>query len=185
MKLAGFDDTTLMGEVVAGDVGAFGVLYDRFCDRAYHVALSVCGDDGDAQDAVQEAFLSLWRTRAGYRPDRGTVAAWLLTAVRNRAVDVARRYARHTNHRAGDDRLDEHPAADDISAGVIQRDDAGRLRSQLAQLPDHQREVITLAYFGQLSHNEIAAQLKLPTGTVKGRMRLGMQKLRADSEPAA
>ncbi len=179
------DDRQLMGEVSAGSVAAFGELYDRFCQRAYGVAFSICRDEGRAQDAVQEAFLSLWKSRASYRSQRGTVAAWLLTVVRYRAIDVARRDGTHAARWASEDRLDERPAPDDVSKSVIQRNDAGDLRGALALLSDEQREVITLAYYGQLSHTEIAARLGLASGTVKGRMRLGLKKLRANVDEAA
>ncbi len=185
MKPSASDDTQLMGEVSAGSVEAFGELYDRFCNRAYGVAFAVCRDEDRAQDAVQEAFLALWKSRASYRSERGTVAAWLLTVVRYRAIDLARRSANHAARWASGDRLDGHASPDDVSEKVIQRDDAHRLQSSLARLPDDQQEVITLAYYGQLSHTEIAARLGLPAGTVKGRMRLGLQKLRANSEQAA
>jgi RNA polymerase sigma-70 factor (ECF subfamily) len=149
------------------------------------VAFSVCRDEGHAQDAVQEAFLSLWNSRTSYHPQRGTVAAWLLTVVRYRAIDLARRNGNHAVHWASDERLDERPARDDLIEQAIQRDDAHRLQASLAQLPVTQQEIITLAYYGQLSHTEIATQLDIPAGTVKGRMRLGLQKLRTNIEHAA
>jgi RNA polymerase sigma-70 factor (ECF subfamily) len=178
-------DSQLMAQVKLGSVEAFGELYDRFCDRAYRVAFAVCRDEGHAQDAVQDAFLSVWRSPVSYRPQQGTVAAWLLTGVRYRAIDVIRRNHNHAAHWAHSDHLSEHAALDDVSANVIHRDDTGRLLSSLAQLPERQKEVIMLAYFGQLSHTRIALQLGLPAGTVKGRMRLGLQKLRADAQRAA
>lgn len=174
-----------MGEVSAGSVEAFRELYERFCDRAYRVAFSVCRDEGGAQDAVQEAFLSLWNSRTSYRPERGTVAAWLLTVVRYRAIDLARRHGSHAARWGNDDQLEKDPAPDDISDKIIHQDDSDRLQASLAILSDEQREVITLAYYGQLSHAEIATQLGLPSGTVKGRMRRGLQKLRADINQAA
>jgi RNA polymerase sigma-70 factor (ECF subfamily) len=172
-------DRELMAQVDAGVATAFGELYDRFWGRAYRVALSVCRDEGYAQDAVQEAFLSIWASPAGYRSQRGTVAAWLLTGVRYRAIDVIRRNAVFAAHRSSSGGLEERPASDDVSEKVIQRDSAVRLRASMATLPDRQCEVITLAYYGELTHAEIAEHLGLPTGTVKGRMRLGLQKLRA------
>lgn len=167
-----------MAEVSAESVEAFGELYDRYCDRAYRVAHSVCGNDGRAQDAVQDAFLSVWRTPASYQSQRGTVAAWLLATVRFRAIDLMRINGKHLARRADDDPLEAHPAPDDLAEAVFHRDETDRLRTNLAMLPDAQQEVITLAYYGQLSHTEIAAHLGLPAGTVKGRMRLGLQELR-------
>ena len=173
-----------MSEVSAGNIEAFGELFDRFSSRAYGVAYSVCRDDGRAQDATQEAFLSIWKGRMNYRPERGTVAAWLLTVVRYRAVDLARRNGRHAVHWASDTYLEQSPAPDDVSAEVLAQDTADRLRESLALLPEKQQEVIALAYYGQLSHTEIARQLHLAPGTVKGRMRLGLHKLREGMDQA-
>jgi RNA polymerase sigma-70 factor, ECF subfamily len=172
-------DDQVMTAVKAGSVAAFSVLYERYCDRVYRVARSVCGDDGRAQEAVQEAFISIWRTRANYENHR-SVAPWVLTVARNRAIDIARRNKPHALHRADDDRLDDVPAAGIIAEQVASDDQARRLLSALSRLPDAQREVITLAFYGQLTHNEIAAHLKLPLGTVKGRMRLALSRLRGD-----
>ncbi|HET9720086.1 MAG TPA: sigma-70 family RNA polymerase sigma factor [Solirubrobacteraceae bacterium] len=178
-KLAALEDPELMA---AGSVEAFGELYDRYCDRAYRVARAVCRDDGHAEDAVQDAFLSVWRTRASYQSQRGPVAAWLLTTVRYRAIDLMRVNGKHLARRADEDQLEAHAAPGDVAERVIHRDETDRLKATLAMLPDAQKEVITLAYYGQLSHTEIAAHLGLPSGTVKGRMRLGLQKLRDTME---
>lgn len=178
-------DQLLMSDVDAGSLDAFGRLYDRYCHRAYRLAFSVCRDDGRAQDAVQEAFLAVWKSPAGYRPHRGTVAAWLLTVVRYRAIDIARRSARHDADREGGEMIELCGAPEDVIDRTISRDDARTLRASLAELPERQQEVIALAFYGQLTHAEIAAQLSLPTGTVKGRMRLGLQKLRSSIEQAA
>jgi RNA polymerase sigma-70 factor (ECF subfamily) len=178
-------DCELMSRVSAGSVDSFVGLYDRYRDRAYRTARSVCHDDGGAQEAVQEGFLSVWNSRANYHPDRGSVAAWLLTVIRYRAIDVARGNHRHVSRLAGEDQLTSRFLVDDPVELAVKRDDAQRLRASLALLPGAQAEVITLAYYGQLSHSEIAAHLGLPTGTVKGRMRLGLQRLQADIKKAA
>lgn len=178
------DDAALMTQIESGDTDAFEELYDRYGARAYRVARSVCRDHGRAEDAVQEAFASVWRGRAAYLPRRGTVAAWLLSVVRYRTIDVVRRDANHAKHRAGEDMIQSHRApGENMADCVVTRADAERLCALLQRLPDAQREVIVLAYYGELTHTEIAAELGLPTGTVKGRMRLGLQKLRADIEP--
>jgi RNA polymerase sigma-70 factor, ECF subfamily len=184
-RAAGLSDQELMAKVSAGGVASFVDLYDRYYQRAYRVARAVCRDDGRAQEAVQDGFLSVWNSRARYSSQQGTVAAWVLTVVRYRAIDIARRNGQHASRRASDDQLADRAAPGDPFATAAKRDDAQRLRVSLASLPDAQAEVITLAYYGQLSHAEIAGQLGLPTGTVKGRMRLGLEKLRADIEPAA
>lgn len=173
------DDNQVMTEVKAGSVDALGVLYDRYCDRAYRVARSVCRDDDGAQEAIQETFISIWMTRGTYE-HRGNVAARVLTIARHRAIDIARRSGRHAAHRASDERLYALPEPGSVAECVQQRVQARSLQGLLAQLPDAQREVITLAFYGQLTHSEIAEHLSLPEGTVKGRMRLGLQRLRGD-----
>lgn len=179
-RLARVSDADLMGRVQGGDVVAFGELYDRLAPRAFGVAGGVLGPGADrASDAVQEAFLSVWRNRCAYRSDRGEVQSWVFGIVRNRAIDSLRRHHRHDRLRADGDGIDRTLAApDDVPSLAVAGDDARRLRGLLGDLPDAQREVITLAYFGQLTHSEIAARLALPVGTVKGRMRLGLIGLR-------
>lgn len=179
------ENDLLMSQVKDGSVEAFEELYDRYCDRAYRVAWCACHDKGRSEDAVQEAFLSIWNARASYSPDRGAVAAWLLTAVRYRAIDISRRDRKHSERRAPAQAIDLHATPENIADRTVARDEAHRLRVLLTQLPEAQREVITLAFYGQLSHTEIAAALDLPAGTVKGRMRLGLQKLHANIEKEA
>lgn len=177
------NEARLMERVQAGSVDAFEELYDHYGDRAYRVAWSICRDAGRAEDAVQEAFLSVWRSRAKYRSQHGTVAAWLLSVVRHRAIDAQRQNDRHASQRAGDEQLDDRPAGDDVAHQVVERAEVHRLYTLLARLPGAQQEVITLAFYGQLTHTEIGKQLGLPPGTVKGRMRLGLHKLRNDLSP--
>jgi RNA polymerase sigma-70 factor (ECF subfamily) len=176
--LAAVSDDDVMACVKTGSMVALSVLYDRYCDRAYRVAWSVCRDAGRAEEAVQEAFISIWKTRMTYVAGAGKVAAWVLTVVRYRAIDIARRNGPHAAHRASDDILRTVRAPDSVAAQVATRAEARDVLSLLAALPDAQREVITLAFYGQLTHSEIAAHLALPLGTVKGRMRLGLQRLR-------
>lgn len=168
-----------MAGVKAGSIAAFDVLYERYHDRAYRIARSVCGDHGRAQEAVQEAFISIWRTRGSYN-DRRTVAPWVLTVARNRAIDVDRRNRPHALRRAGEDRLDAVAGAGIIDELVMASERAQHLLDVLAQLPEPQREVIILAFYGQLTHDEIAMRLELPLGTVKGRIRLGLVRMRGD-----
>jgi RNA polymerase sigma-70 factor (ECF subfamily) len=108
-----------------------------------------------------------------------------LTVVRYRAIDLARRHDNHAARWASDDQLTDRPVRDNVSDTVVRQDSAEHLHRSLVMLSDEQREVITLAYYGQLSHTEIATQLGIPSGTVKGRMRLGLQKLRATTNHAA
>lgn len=173
-------DNQVMVRVKGGSTAALGVLYDRHHARAYRVARAVCRDDGRAEEAVQEAFISIWRSREGYETRRGTPVAWLLTVTRHRAIDIARRNGPHAANRAGDGDLHTVPDSGNVAEHVVAGAQARDLRSLLTGLPDAQREVITLAFYGQLTHSEIAAHLDLPPGTVKGRMRLGLERLRRD-----
>ena len=176
---AGLDDAQLMARVQRDDQEAFGILYDRLSRRAYAVALGSGHDRARADDVVQEAFASIWRSRAGYRPDRGTVSAWMVSTVRHRAIDALRANGRHDRRRSSDEGVEERfEASGDVAQDVVERQQAAQLRTLMVRLPDAQREVLTLAYFGELSATEISRELELPLGTVKGRIRLGLQRLR-------
>ena len=174
-----------MEKIGAGSVDAMSELYDRYCSRAFRVARSICHDHGRAEDAVQEAFVSIFKNRATYQARRGTVAAWVLRVVLNRAIDSCRVEAKHAGRRAGDEWLDGVAAPGDVVDEAGARIDAIRVRSALAALPRAQREAMTLAYYHGLTHDEIAERLGVPCGTVKGRIRLGKKKLRLAFDPAA
>jgi RNA polymerase sigma-70 factor (ECF subfamily) len=172
-------DEDLMRMVQEGDARAFEVVFERHVDAAFSLAYRMCGRRAMAEDVIQEAFLSLWRAGAAYDPARGSVRAWVLRVVHNRAVDMFRRTAARSSRDVPDEGLAEQlPAAELTEAEAERRDDARLVRSALSDLSRDQRRVIELAYFGGLSHSEIAEMLELPTGTVKGRMRLGLTKLR-------
>lgn len=178
---AALSDEELMRRVQADDLDAFSALYDRFARRVYSVVHAVARDHARAEDAHQEAFLSIWRSRANFDAGKGSVSAWMLGTARNRAIDSYRHHRRHDERRASDDWAREHaPAPGDVEHGVTERDQAARLRDALSRLPEAQRHVIALAYFGELSATEIADRLSVPLGTVKGRMRLGLEKLRCE-----
>ena len=173
-----------MDDIAAGSADAFKQLYDRYSTRATRLARSVCRDDGVAEDAVQEAFVSIFRSRVTYRPQRGTVKSWVLMVVLSRAIDVSRLEAKHATRRASGDALDVVASPCDVLDEASTRIEASRLRSALAALPHAQREAIMLAYGGGLPHAEIAERLGVPSGTVKGRLRLGIAKLRLVFETA-
>ena len=177
-------DAEVMEGIVAGSAGAFEELYDRYSARAFRIARSVCRDYGAAEDAVQEAFVSIFKNRSSYQSQRGTVAAWVLMVALSRAIDVSRVRAKHATRRASDDSLAALPEPADVMEQAGARIDATRVRTALAALPEEQREAITLAYYGALTHTEIAERLDIPFGTVKGRIRLGLNKLRLDLAPA-
>ena len=172
-------DEELMQLVQNGEVDAFEVIFDRHASAAFSLAYRMCGRRASAEDIVQDAFLSLWRSGSGYDPRRGSVRSWVLSVVHNRAIDAMRRVGSKAGRDVPDDGIAERlPARDATDAEVERRDDARKVRTALDDLPPDQRRVIELAYFGGFTHNEIAEMLDLPPGTVKGRMRLGLNKMR-------
>jgi RNA polymerase sigma-70 factor, ECF subfamily len=172
-------DEELMELVDAGEVRAFEVVFDRHAGAGYSLALRMCGRRALADDIVQDAFLSLWRSGTSYDRARGSVRSWVLSAVHNRAVDALRRAGAKAGRDVHDDGITERlPAPEATDVEVERREEARRVRSALDELPPDQRQVIELAYFGGLTHSQIAEMLELPPGTVKGRMRLGLTKMR-------
>jgi RNA polymerase sigma-70 factor, ECF subfamily len=172
-------DEDLMYLVYEGDARAFEVVFDRHAGAAFSLAYRMCGRRTMAEDVVQDAFLSLWRSGARYDRGRGSVRSWVLGVVRNRAVDAFRRGAVKQGRDVGDEGLAEQLAAPErTDAEVERREEARQVRSALDDLPADQRKVIELAYFGGFTHSQIAEMLELPAGTVKGRMRLGLTKMR-------
>jgi RNA polymerase sigma-70 factor, ECF subfamily len=182
-RTAAASDEALMRWVQADDARAFEALYDRNVGLAWRLARSICRDAGRAEEAVQDAFVSAWRSRVSYRPETGSVRSWLMTIVRKRALDSVRREtASHCPPLAADDYAGRDPSGASSQDEVISRSEADALRARLQALPDAQAEVIALAFYGGLTHTEIARALSLPQGTVKGRMRLGLTKLREQLE---
>lgn len=162
-----------------GEAHAFEVIFDRHSDAAFSLAYRMCGRRAMAEDTVQEAFLSLWRSGARYDPARGSVRAWLLRVVHNRTIDAFRRSSAKDGRDVFDETAVERLAAPELTELEFERgEDVREVRDALATLPPDQRKVIELAYFGGFSHTQIAEVLGLPAGTVKGRMRLGLSKLR-------
>jgi len=162
-----------------GDAQAFEVIYERHCTAAFSLAYRMTGRRGAAEDVVQEAFLSLWRSGARYDATRGSVRTWVLGIVHHRAIDALRRNLRHDTHRASDEGIEERfEAKERTDLQAAHREEAEEVRTALATLPDEQSKAIELAYFGGFSHSEIATMLETPVGTIKGRIRLGLEKLR-------
>lgn len=172
--------------VSAGDAQAFEVILERHSDSAFSLAYRMCGRTAQAEDITQEAFLSLWRSGARYDRTRGSVRTWVLSTVRNRAIDVFRHEAAKGSRNVSDEGLAERVQAPDRTDQEVERREQARdVRSALVTLPPDQRRVIELAYFGGFSHTEIAELLSLPAGTVKSRMRLALGRLQvALSDPA-
>jgi len=177
-------DEDLMGLVRGGDSAAFEAIYERHGGVAYSLAFRMCGRKQAAEDVVQEAFLSAWRRSQSYDAARGSLRTWLLGIVHHRAVDALRRTGNDGRRRV-DMPVEEMEFDAEVSVDteVIDRDQADMVRGALTGLPAEQSKVIELAYFGGFTHTEIADMLGVPVGTIKGRMRLGLTKLRSHFEP--
>ena len=179
-------DEELMQLVQRGDASAFAIVYERHSGAAFSLAYRIAGTRAAAEDITQEALLNVWRAGARYDRARGSVRTWMLGIVHHRAIDFLRRASVHDRRRGGDETAAERlesPQRTDTEAA--RRVEAQVIRRALDTLPEEQVKVIELAYFGGFTHTEIAEMLALPVGTVKGRMRLGLQKMRAQMDEVA
>jgi RNA polymerase sigma-70 factor (ECF subfamily) len=168
--------TTAITDQTDQGLGTLEALYEEYHRQALGLALRVLGNMGEAEEVVQEAFLAAWRAGHTYDPGRGSTRTWLLTLVRNRAIDAVRARQRRPVQPL-DDTFDP-PDSADVPLQAALNVDAARVAEALHRLPPEQRAVIELAYSSGLSHTEIAAKLSVPVGTVKGRIRLGLDRLR-------
>ena len=165
--------------VRGGDPRAFEAVYDRHGGAAFSLAYRMVANRTVAEDVVQEAFLNLWRSGARYERTRGSVRTWVLGIVHHRAIDALRRSTVHDKRRTSDEGIEERlEAPQRTDAEAARRQEAHTVREAMSTLPAEQCQVIELAYFGGFSHSEIAELLGAPIGTVKGRMRLGLEKMR-------
>jgi RNA polymerase sigma factor (sigma-70 family) len=175
-ELAHLSDEALVALAARSEQSALAELYDRYGRPAYGLAVRVLRDEALAEDAVQEAFLALWRTAARFFPERGKASTWILTLVHRRAVDLVRREERR---RADPLESVAEPAggaaADEEAWLRLQRE---RVQGALQQLPDQQREALELAYYGGFTQSELAERLGQPLGTIKSRMFMGLSRLR-------
>jgi RNA polymerase sigma-70 factor, ECF subfamily len=176
-------DREMIERIGRGDQSAFSALYDRLSRPLYSLALRMLGDAGDAQDALQDVFLQIWSRAATYNPEQSTVFSWTVLLTRSRVIDRLRarkRRLRVVDSAAGDEDADVADASTMESAAdtADKNDEAARVRSVLNNLPSEQREAIELAFFGHLTHHEIAGRLGEPLGTIKARIRRGLLKLR-------
>jgi RNA polymerase sigma-70 factor, ECF subfamily len=170
-------DEDLMSLAGSGDAGAFAGLYDRHSRAAYSLAYRMMGERQTAEDLVQETFLQVWRAARSYRAERGSVRTWILSIAHNRGIDQLRSSA---SRRRTQERVEQSPTSQPSEAFTetwrnLQRE---QVREALRDLPPEQLKVLELAYYSGYTHTEIAELLDLPLGTVKGRMRLGLQKIR-------
>lgn len=177
---AKLDDEELLTLVGGRDQVAFETFYDRFERRAFSLAYRILGERSAAEDTVQEAFFSIWKSGERYDKTRGSAGAWALGIVRNRAIDTLRSKASKTpNLDSDDDGILESRASDvRTDEQALRRETQREVREVISDLPEKQSKVINLAFFGGFSQSEISSMLDLPLGTVKGRMRLGLEKIR-------
>ena len=172
-------DVEIVERIVGGDRSALAILYDRYANAVYSLAWRVVGSAADAEEVTQEVFTQAWRQAGRYDPERASAAGWLLNITRTRAIDRLR--ANRTRQRVTNDEERVAIAPDpgtDQEGRAIESERAARVRSAIQALSAPQREAIELAYFGGLSHGEIAERLREPLGTIKTRIRSGLLKLR-------
>jgi RNA polymerase sigma-70 factor (ECF subfamily) len=182
-ELAHLSDEAVVLLMARSEESALAELYDRFGRVAWGLALRILRDEALAEDAVQDAFLTAWRTAHRFVPERASARTWLLTLVHRRAVDVVRRQERR---RAEPLEHAPEPAARAADDAAILRLERERVQAALAQLPDREREAIELAYYGGFTQSELAERLGQPLGTIKSRMFSGLARLRELlAEPAA
>ncbi|GAA4876318.1 RNA polymerase sigma factor [Actinomycetospora straminea] len=173
-------DAAVVARLAGREQAALDELYQRYGRPAYSLARRICGDDGLAEDVVQEVFLALWRDPARFDPSRGTVAGWLMTLVHHKAVDAVRREATRRRHHPTTGEPDEGvpaggPSAARQALGAVIGE---QVRAALHRLPTEQRTALGLAYYGGYSQREVASLTGVPIGTVKSRMFAGVARLR-------
>jgi RNA polymerase sigma-70 factor (ECF subfamily) len=175
-------DEELMPLIGEKDPEAFEVFYDRHGGVAYSLAYRIVGEKAAAEDVTQEAFISIWKSGARFDRARGSVRSWMLSIVRNRAIDALRSRAGKAPKLSFDDDaiLEQRPSGELTEDEAMRRETATEIRGALGELPGEQSKVIELAYFGGFSQSEISRMLGVPLGTVKGRMRLGLEKIRGE-----
>ena len=170
-------DDELIAAVARGDQLALLALYDRHGRMGYGLAYRILGDAGAAEEAVQDAYLRIWRRAATFDAARGSARSWLLTIVHHCAIDLLRRRAGAPPVVAGLDEMADRRSVADAWSEVSGRIESDRVRTAVETLPSEQRRAIEMAFFDGLTHREIAERDGLPLGTVKGRLRLGLKRL--------
>jgi len=181
MDYSALDDQTLIGLIIHARAEALSELYDRYGRLVYSLALNSVGNPATAEEITQDVFLRVWQRARQYRADRAKVSTWLTSITRNRAIDqLRRRGSRPEQHSVGWAEVapGAEPTANGPEGAVSLALERERIRAAVALLPTEQQQVLALAYFQGLSQSQIAEATDLPLGTVKTRVRLGMQKLR-------
>jgi RNA polymerase sigma-70 factor (ECF subfamily) len=171
-------DEVLIQRIALGDEQAFALLYDRYGKPAYSLAFRILGDGPDAEDVVQEAFLNVWRMARSFDSRRGTARTWILSVIHHRAVDVYRRRRGMVQTNPSQDFQQPMLEVGEVWQEVVGNLNREAISNALNQLPEEQCKVIELAYFAGYTHREIAEIMQMPLGTVKSRIRIGVEKLR-------
>jgi RNA polymerase sigma-70 factor, ECF subfamily len=174
-QLAHLSDEALVALMARSEEAALGALYDRYGRVAYGLSLRILRDRALAEDAVQDAFLTLWRTASTFVPERSKASTWILTLVHRRAVDLVRREERR---RSDSIELATEPSVESAAESAWLRFERERVQEALRQLPEQQREALELAYYGGFTQSELAERLGEPIGTIKSRMFTGLARLR-------
>ena len=169
-------DAAAVVRVANGDAVALRELYDRYSRVIYSFAYRLTGDATLSEECVQDVFVALWRRAAAFDPTRAKLTTWLFVVARNRAIELGRQKARRPELR-GD--LEPAGSSPDTAELVAVADEAQRVAEAMAELPEEQLAVLRLSYFDGLSHAEIAEVIGIPLGTVKGRIRLAVERLRS------
>ncbi len=172
-------DEQLVAALGRQDLSALESLYDRYHKVAYSLAYRILGDTGSAEDVVQDAFLSVWRHAASYQSVRGSARSWLLSIIRNRSIDRLRSSAAEKRAMSTEEAPERDAEAPGIWHQVWSNLRGDLIRTGLDQLPPDQKKSIELAYFSGYTHVEISELMDVPLGTVKGRLRMGLHKLKA------
>jgi RNA polymerase sigma-70 factor (ECF subfamily) len=181
MKPERLADEELMPLIGAKEAEAFEVFYDRHGKVAFSLAYRIVGERAAAEDVTQEAFISVWRSGTRYDRAKGSVRSWMLGIVRNRAIDLLRSKTGRTPLDHDDDGvLEQREASERTESEALRNETAEEMRGAIGELPGEQSRVVELAYYGGFSHSEIADMLGIPLGTVKGRMRLALEKIRGE-----
>lgn len=178
------DDASLMRQIAKGRQAALSELYDRYARLVFSLALHTTGDRASAEEITQDVFVRAWEHAEQYRPDQGAVRAWLASIARHRSIDLLRRQGTRAEvHSVSWDEMEEGSGIEVPSGGTQQEAELSMLRADVraavANLPEEQKQALALAYFRAYTQAEVATVLGVPLGTVKTRIRLGMDKLRA------
>ena len=177
--LADEDLLSLLGD---GDAQAFALLYDRHSRAAFSLAYRIMGERQAAEDLAQDAFIRIWRGAPSYRTGRGSVRTWMLSMVRNRGIDQLRSHASRRRTQEKIEACAPRSQPNEAFTETWRNSQRAQVREALNTLPQEQLKILELAYFSGYTHVEIADLLGLPLGTVKGRMQLGLKKLRGHFE---